>query len=80
MAKSGIGFYRKRKGLSQAVLAEKLGLDGGTMSRLESGDMIPSAVQVDRLVELLGVPPSYLWSKHVLAEVAERARAAEGAA
>jgi transcriptional regulator with XRE-family HTH domain len=79
MAETGIRFYRGRKGLSQAAVAETLGLDGGAMSRLETGGLIPTAEQVDKLVELLGVPPTYLFSKHILAEVAERARAAEAA-
>ena len=71
---SGITFYRSRKRLSQAALAEALGVDGGTMSRIEAGAMIPTAEQVDRLSELLGCPPPYLFSKHILAEVADRAR------
>lgn len=75
MAATGIRFYRERKKLSQASVAEQLGLDGGAMSRLENGTLIPSAAEVDKLVGLLGVPPTYLFSKHILAEVAERARA-----
>ena len=73
---TGIGFYRKRKGLTQAAVAEALDIDGGSMSRLESGESIPTAAQVDKLVELLEVPPGFLFSKNVLAEIAERSRAA----
>jgi len=75
MTATGVRFYRGRRGLSQATVADALGLDGGAMSRLETGDLIPTAGQVDRLVELLGVPPTYLFSKHILAEVVERDRA-----
>lgn len=76
MPGTGVGYYRKRKNLTQAHVAEKLNVDGGTMSRLEAGDLIPTSAQVDSLVELLGVPPSYLFSVHILAEVLERAREA----
>jgi transcriptional regulator with XRE-family HTH domain len=74
VAATGLTFYRKRKGLTQADIAAALSIDGGTMSRLESGDLIPTAAQVDKLVELLEVPPPHLFSKHILAEVAERAQ------
>jgi transcriptional regulator with XRE-family HTH domain len=75
VAASGIAFYRGRKGLKQAELATALGLAGPQMSDMENGSRIPTPEQVDKLVELLEVPPTYLFSKHVLAEVAERSRA-----
>lgn len=75
MSGTGLVYYRKRKRLTQAVVATRLGVDAGVMSRLEAGSMIPTSVQVDTLVEVLGVPPSYLFSKHILAEVAERSQA-----
>lgn len=73
---TGLSFYRKRKGLTQATVAQRLGIDEGRMSRIESGDQVPTPSEVDQLVELLGVTPNYLFSKNILAEVAERARAA----
>lgn len=79
VAETGISFYRKRKGLTQLALGNELGIDDGTMARIENGHHIPTAPQVDKLVEVLEVPPSYLFSKHILAEVAERARSAEAA-
>ncbi len=75
MAGTGIAFYRGRKGLKQAELAAAIGLNGPQMSELENGARIPTPQQVDQLVELLGVPPTYLFSKHLLAEVVERSRA-----
>ncbi len=77
---TGVGYYRKLKGLTQLALAQRLGIDDGAMSRLETGSWIPTAKQVDELVDALGVPPSRLFSRHILDEVAERARAAEAAA
>lgn len=72
---TGMRFYRERAGLKQAELAARLGTDPGRMSRIETGAEIPSAAEVDLLVEILEIPPTYLFSRHVLAEVAERARA-----
>jgi len=76
MAGTGLEQYRKRKGLTQAKVAEALGIDAGRMSRMEAGEIIPTPEELDRLVVMLEVTPNYLFSKHVLAEVAERARMA----
>ncbi|HEV8670961.1 MAG TPA: helix-turn-helix transcriptional regulator [Candidatus Limnocylindria bacterium] len=76
MAQSGIEFYRKRKTLRQVDVATAIGTTEARMSRIELGQEIPTADEVDKIVELLGVPPSYLFSKNVLSEIAERARAA----
>jgi transcriptional regulator with XRE-family HTH domain len=78
VAGTAIRYYRERLGLKQAQLAEKLGLDTAVMSKLESGLQIPTSEQVDRIAELLQTTPSLLWSRHILAEVADRAR--QGAA
>ena len=75
MAGTGLEHYRKRKGLTQARIAEALGIDAGRMSRMEAGEIIPTAEELDKLVAVLEVTPNYLFSKHILAEVAERARA-----
>ena len=76
MAGTGVRYYREVAGLKQAELAVRLETDPGRMSRIETGAEIPTAAEVDKLVEALGVPPTYLFSKHLLAEVAERSRAA----
>lgn len=75
MAATGIRYYRERAGLKQTELAERLGVDSAVMSKIESGVQVPTVEQVDRIAEVLGTTPALLWSKHILAEVAERARA-----
>jgi transcriptional regulator with XRE-family HTH domain len=77
--KSGIEYYRKTKGLTQARVAEALGTTEQRMGRIEAGQEIPTAAEVDKLVALLETPPTYLFSKHILNEVAERARASSAA-
>lgn len=73
--KSGIEYYRKQRGLTQAQVAAELGTTEARMSRIELGQEIPTAGEVDKLVALLETPPPYLFSKHILNEVADRARA-----
>lgn len=75
VVKAGIEYYRKSKGLKQLEVATALGTTEQRMSRIEAGQEIPTAAEVDKLVELLEVPPPYLFSKHLLNEIAERARA-----
>jgi transcriptional regulator with XRE-family HTH domain len=79
VAETGMTFYRKKAGLTQAQLAVRLGIDEGRMSRIENGIEIPSAGEVDQFVEILGVPPTYIFDKRLLELVAERFRAAEAA-
>jgi transcriptional regulator with XRE-family HTH domain len=71
---SGIKFYREKKGLRQIDVANSLGTSEARMSRIERGEEIPNADEVDKLVALLGAPPPYLFSEHILGEIAERAR------
>lgn len=71
---SGLAHYRQRKKLSQAQLARAVGVPQEYVSRMETGDMIPKAVVLDKLCKALGVTPNLLFSGHILAEVAERAR------
>jgi len=77
--KSGIEYYRKSKGLTQAQVAATLETTEARMSRIELGQEIPTAAEIDKLVELLETPPTYLFSRHILNEVAERARASSAA-
>lgn len=76
MAGTSIPHYRDRKGLTQAKLAEAVGVDVPTMSKIENAIHIPTPEQVDLIAEKLETIPSSLWSKGMLAVVAERARAA----
>ena len=47
---------RKRRGLTQAQLAEKVGRTGDAISQLERGLSLPSFETLDRLAEALQVP------------------------
>lgn len=73
---TSIPHYRARVGLTQVQLGRALGIDEATMSRIETGVVVPTAEQVDKISEQLGVIPSVLFSKAMLALVAERVRAA----
>jgi transcriptional regulator with XRE-family HTH domain len=73
---TGIGYYRQKKRLRQADVANVLGTDTGRMSRIESGSEIPTADEVDKLVALLEVPPGYLFDKDILSHIAKKAAAA----
>ena len=76
MSGTGLEFYRKRKKLRQLDVANAIGTTEPRMSRIEMGQEIPTAEEVDKLVALLEVPPPYLFSKYVLAEIAERSHVA----
>lgn len=75
MSGTGIKHYRDRKSMTQAAVASAAGIEVSRMSRIEAGDTIPTAEEVDLLVSILEVPPSNLFSRHILAEVAARAAA-----
>ena len=47
--------YRRKKGLSQTNLADKLGKDTATISRYENGDLIPNLEDTLKVCEELGV-------------------------
>ena len=47
---------RKRRGLTQAHLAEKIGRTGDAISQLERGLSLPSFETLDRLAQALDVP------------------------
>ena len=47
---------RKRANLSQADLAERLGLTRASIANLEAGRQRPSALHVAMLADILGVP------------------------
>lgn len=47
---------RRRRGLTQAELAEKIGRSGDAISQLERGLSLPSFETLDRLADALEVP------------------------
>lgn len=53
--------YRERKGLSQKALAEALGVDQSAVSNWERGLSEPTAFNIRRLADLLGVKPGDLF-------------------
>lgn len=57
--------FRKRAGLNQADLAEKLGVDTSLISRWEKGEREPSTQQVVDLSRVIGVSLDYLLSATV---------------
>jgi transcriptional regulator with XRE-family HTH domain len=74
MAGTSIPHYRDRKGLTQLKLAQAIGIDEAVMSKIENGIVVPTPEQVDAIAEKLDAQPTLLWSKGMLAVVAERAR------
>ena len=50
-----IGAYRKRQGLTQATLAEKLNYSDKAVSKWERGESIPDVLTLMQLAELFGV-------------------------
>ncbi|ABD27450.1 putative prophage repressor [Novosphingobium aromaticivorans DSM 12444] len=56
---------RKRKGLTQVDLAERMGVEQPTIQRWERGQREPKFEQLFRLAEILGVDASALLSKDV---------------
>ena len=56
---------RKKSGLSQALLAEKLAVSRQTVSNWELGEILPSTDNLVRLSKLYGVSLDYLVSDDV---------------
>src|SRR2546421_8909433 len=50
-----IAVERQLAGLSQADLAERLGLEPETLSRLETGNAMPSLARIETIAETLGI-------------------------
>ncbi len=73
---SGLSYYRALRKVTQAALAIDTKIEVSRLSRIEVGDLIPNAAEVDAISDALETPPTRLFSKHILAEVAERAGAA----
>lgn len=54
---------RKRKGLSQVTLAEKLGLSKSTIGAYETGDISPSLEALNLIADFFNVDINYLLGK-----------------
>lgn len=69
---TGMAYYRKKAGLTQVALAKAIGTDEPRLIRIEKAVEIPTEEEVDKLVDLLGVPPSYIFDKRILDVIASR--------
>lgn len=56
-------FFRKKKGLTRASLAQKVGITPYTMGRYETGTMRPNPVIIDKIANALGLDPRDLISE-----------------
>jgi transcriptional regulator with XRE-family HTH domain len=61
---------RKAAGLTQAVMAERMGITQSSYSELENGAFCPSLGVVERAAQALGKPPEELLSTRKLAATA----------
>ena len=50
-----LGYYRRRQGLTQAALAEKLNYSDKSVSKWERGDGLPDVLVLMRLAEYYGI-------------------------
>lgn len=54
---------RKAKGISQATLAERLGLSKSTIGMYETGDITPSVDALEQIADFFNVDMNYLLGK-----------------
>ena len=52
----GLKAFRKQKKISQAELAEAVGVHTGTVSHWENGRQMPNTATMQKVAEFLGVP------------------------
>lgn len=72
----GIKAIRTRAGLSQAEVAERMGVPQGHVSRWETGRHKPTRENLERIADALGVS---LWQLVLAEELVERHKAVEEA-
>ena len=61
-----IAFYRRKAGISQGVLAEKLDISDGYVSQIECGSAKVSLARLDEISDILNVDIAYLLSDKVI--------------
>ncbi len=54
---------RMTRGLRQATLAKRAGIDQPLLSRLESGELVPGPKLQARLASILDVPAAWLFER-----------------
>lgn len=70
---NSVELYRRRRGLSQVQLAERVGLSRSRMSQLESGQIVPAFEEIEALARELGTIPGVLFDPRLVALVDEHA-------
>ncbi len=59
--RQNLRYYRKKSGLTQESLSEKIGLNPKYITNIESQSKFPSAETIDAIAEALGINPSQLF-------------------
>lgn len=57
---TSIKTLRKKKGISQKDLAQKVGIAGASLSQIENNAVFPQKSTINRICEELQIPSSYL--------------------
>ena len=60
---SNIRFYRKRAGLTQIEMAERMGISIATLRRWEAGETSPNGTKISEIAEFLGITPEDIVSR-----------------
>ena len=66
---SNIRIHRKKAGLTQIELAEKLGISIATLRRWEAGETAPTGTRIMEISSLLGISPDELITHQEEAEI-----------
>ena len=67
-----IRFYRRKKGLTQAELAEQIGVSAKQLSRIEMATYTPSLITFLKILDVLGIDISEFGINHKYEENALR--------
>lgn len=71
---NSVELYRRRRGLSQVQLAERIGVSRSRMSQLEGGQVIPAFEEIERLATTLETIPGMLFDPRLVELVDEHTR------
>ncbi len=61
--RQNLRYYRKKQGLTQEALSEKIGLNPKYITNIESQSKFPSAETIDAIAAALNIPPSQLFAE-----------------
>lgn len=68
---------RKRAGFSQKEIAEKLGIDASSYSRLEKGEIELTIDKLNKIAEILEVPVSYFFNRESIPQAPQKSKGNE---